>query len=517
MDNIIDIVNFNTLEYVFECLAKFNTGSEKVSLRAYGGNIAKGIEVARILQQKEVGIALYKNTIESIPIDGIDIPFIEIPLKAPKTKLDKSNTNDAAELICDFHNVDFINYSTYHLLFDWYLKRSGNLRIYTRGQLTREKRREPVPLLEIEDNNGIRKYKTFKSEGIDKKEGIKEDEVSNALYRAGLLLPRKWKQIGNRLSKYDDIILGLDTNVLFRCAISRHLLPIVSLVEPKEFVHTPNWILLVVPSTVMYEIEEAANIRDYKGLLLHKGRMGFRALQEIMDLSENIDIPGISLLIHGETNPVLDMKNTLFGIRKDILKFTWELKNRGRENSFRAPKKSSSGDMSIRYQFKRFLNQIDFHKGTFFLTADKSNSALAQAEGLSPIYIPYTKYVSAQFEHSPLVPNCDNLNEDGKQLTLNVPLGNIIYEMAVSFGEIIISCDGQSPSIECDRKGEDIGHWVHKQLRIPKEDLTPLLKNYSGKFHLGRAADFNKKIIKRFESVEWLTEMGGAFKSDQSD
>jgi DNA-binding protein len=515
MDHIIDIVNFNTLEYVFECLSKFNAGVEKVILRAYGGNISKGIEVARILQQKEVGITLHKNTVESISIGGIDVPFIEIPLKASKTRLDKNGTNDTAKLVQDFSNIDFINYSTYHLLFDWHLKKSGNLRILTRGQMTRDKRRGPVPLLDIEDNKGIRKYKTFRVEGLDKKEGIKEDEVTNALYRAGLLLPGKWKEIGNRLSKYDDIILGLDTNVLFRCAVSRHLLPIVSLVEPKEFVHTPNWILLVVPSTVMYELEEAANIRDFRGLLLHKGRMGFRALQEIMDLSENIDIPGISLLIHGETNPVLDMKNTLFGIRKDILRFTWDLKKR--DEPFKPPIKSSSGDMSIRFQFKKFLNQIDFHKGTFFLTADKSNSVLAQAEGLCPIYIPYPKFSSTQLQHFPLVSDTKKVDERVKQFTLNVPLGNIIYEMAVSFGEIIISCDGQSPSIECDRRGADIGHWVHKQLRISKEDLTPLLKNYSGRFNLERAADLNKKIIERFENVEWLTEMGGAFKSDQSD
>lgn len=512
MDHIIDIVNFNTLEYVFECLAKFNAGADKVILRAYGGNIVKGIEVARILNQKEVGIALHKNTIESISINGFDVPFIEIPLKATKTKLDKKDKNDAAEMVQSFNKVDFINYSTYHLLFDQYLQKSGNLKISTRGPKKKDGIGDPIPLLNVEDNNGIRKYKAFQAVGIDRKEGIKEDEVTNALYRAGFLLPDKWKEVGKRLSQYDDIILGLDTNILFRCSVSRHLLPIVSLVEPKEFVHTPNWILLVVPSTVMYELEEAANIRDYRGLLLHKGRMGFRALQEIMDMSENIDIPGISLLIHGETNPVLDMKNTLFGIRKDILRFMWDLKKR--DEPFKPPKKSSSGDMSIRYQFKKFLNQIDFHKGTFFLTADKSNSVLAQAEGLNPIYIPYPKYLSAQFEHSLLGSNSKKLNEDDRQLTLNVPLGNIIYEMAVSFGEIIISCDGQSPSIECDRRGADLGHWVHKQLRIKKEELIPLLKNYTGRLHLGRAADLNINILKGFESVEWLTEMGGAFRCD---
>ena len=43
--------------------------------------------------------------------------------------------------------------------------------------------------------------------------------------------------------------------------------------------------------------------------------------------------------------------------------------------------KLSTGDMIIRDQFKQFLRQIDFHKGMYFLTSDKSNAALAQTEG----------------------------------------------------------------------------------------------------------------------------------------
>jgi len=505
---IIDIVSYNTLEYVFECLARFNAGHEKIILRAFGGNLSKGIEVAQILQ-KEVGVSIQKSAIESIRINDVQVPFIEIPLKAGNTKLDRQANNDKETIGEKFGKMNFINYPTYQLLFDWYLKKKGYLKILTRGQ-----RKQAVPLLEIREKDGIRNYEVFKAENLEKKEGIKEEEVINVLYRSGLLMPGKWKEIGKMLSKYDDIILGLDTNIMYRCSITRHLLPMVSLIEPREFVHTPNWVLLVVPSTVMFELEEAANIRDYrdKGLLLHKGRMGFRALQEIMELSENIDIPGISLLIHGETNPIFDTKNTLAKIRKDIHRAIYNLRSE-HQFPFHPPKKGSSGDMTIRYQFKRFLSQIDFHKGTFFLTSDKSNYAMAQAEGLHPIYIPYPGIPfrnGSSISIDPVrIP--EKVEEDGKQIMLNVPIGNLIYELAISFGEIIISFGEQSPSVECDRKGDDIGCWVHKQLRISNDDLSRLLKNYTGKFNLGKVYNLHKKVTDRFENVEWLTEMGGAF------
>lgn len=508
-ETVIDITRFSTLEYVFECLSALNAGCDKLILRACSGTLSKGVEIAQILQA-ETGATIQKITLDSLSINNIKVPFIEIPLKPGHYSSDRIELKEKEKPGDKFATVDFINYSTYHLLFDWYLKQSGSLKIFARGQ-----KKKPVLLLEIKEENGIRKYKAFRAEELEEKEEIQFGEVNNALFRSGLLFPAKWNRIGTILSKFDDIILGLDTNILFNCSMTRHILPLLSLIEARDFLHTPNWILLIIPSTVMYELEEAANIRDEKGYLRFKGRMGFRSLQEVLDLSENIDIPGISLLIHGETNPVIDIKNALVGIRKDMGKYFWSLNGvSARSYSF---KKSSSGDMSIRTQFKKFLNQIDFHKGTFFLTTDKSNSALAQAEGLSPIYIPYSSASpvsdlsdNSDFFTSIKIP--DKPDEKGIQLTLNVPLGNIIYEMAVSFGEIIVSCGDHSPSIECHRKGDDIGRWVHKQLLISKNDLGALFQDYTGKYKLKTADQLNQKLISRFENVNWLSDTDGAFK-----
>ena len=502
----IDVINYNTQEYILECLSLFNIGHNRITLRAYGGHLGKGIEIARILQ-KEVGVTIHNNRLNSIEINKAEILFIEIPLEIKSSELDKKKPHETEKIREDFDENDFVNYSTYQLLLDWYFRKSGTLTISAR-----HKNNSALTLLDINEDRGNRNYIYYKVDKYSTEEGIGEHEVNDALYRAGLLFPDRWKKIGQRLSKYDDVILGLDTNIFYSCNISRHLLSILSLVEPKEYVHTPNWLLLVVPSTVMYELEEAANVRDDKGLLLNRGRKGFRSLQEIMELSENIDIPGVSLLIHGETNPVIDMRNNLFEIRKDIYKYARKLN--GDDQSTQPFKKTSGGDMAIRSQFKKFLNQIDFHKGTYFLTADRSCSTLAQAEGLRPIFIPSPHPSTKQPGQLPLVTLPTEVEDRKKQPSVKVPLGNIIYEMAVSFGEIVIACGDHTPSIMCDRKGRDIGRWVQKQLIMKKDDLTMLLENYTGRFSLKKASRLLKKINKRFESNDWLTNMDGAFSSD---
>src|SRR2546428_6542105 len=45
----------------------------------------------------------------------------------------------------------------------------------------------------------------------------------------------------------------------------------------------------------------------------------------------------------------------------------------------------------IRDQFKAFLRGMDFRKGVFFLTMDKTNASLAAAEGLTALRIQYPR------------------------------------------------------------------------------------------------------------------------------
>jgi cold shock CspA family protein len=222
-----------------------------------------------------------------------------------------------------------------------------------------------------------------------------------------------------------------------------------------------------------------------------RGRLGYRALQEILELENNLDLPGVSLIIAGEANPVLDTRVELQGLRSDF--FYMRDKEKKQEAIMRVSRmpRMSSGDTIIRDQFKQFLRQLNFHKGAYFLTADKSNAALAKAEGLHSIYYKrpsliqyFPRYEEEELElKPPEIPV-----GPGERITIDVPLGKLIYELAVQFGSIKICWDGGEIRVKCDMKGESLDHWVFRELFIEKEDLQKLLENYedTGKFLLSR-------------------------------
>ncbi|HAA12924.1 MAG TPA: hypothetical protein DCE41_15020 [Cytophagales bacterium] len=331
------------------------------------------------------------------------------------------------------------------------------------------------------------------------------DNLREALSRCGLFPPRNWHEIANKLSKHDDVVLGLDTNVLRNAFVTAQLLPSLSLVEPKKYVHTPNWILLVVPGTTMFELEEAANARTEGGQLNYTGRAGFRALQEILTLSENVDISGLSLLIAGEADPVLDAKSELKSISKGIE----ALNNNSRGHHSYKVYKSSSGDMTIRSQFKNMLRQLDFHKGAYFITADKTNAALALAEGLQPIFVGSPEYPRLNQEI------CLEEQSPIQQFSL----GKLLYELAVAFGDFRITTKDKSFSfaLEADKKGESLHNWLHKKLRIHNSDLNKLVNQYRGRFDLKKAVSLYQSLTKDFETVDWLAELTHAFEEEVED
>ena len=482
---VIDVCGKRTIEYVFDCLASFNRGINTINLRGAGSNISKAVEVAEILQ-KEAGIKVENSEIGSFPVhngdDYVDISLIEITLNGDEIEV---NSNDSSFIL---PKSAYIDYPIYHLLFDWQLFKNKELKFFVDTQL-----------ITIIEQDGTIKYQRDVS-----KEKNEYEEIRDVFYRCGLLHPANWRKIAKKISEFDDVILGIDTNILYSCSISEHLLPTLSLINRNEYVHTPNWILFVIPSAVMHELEEAANIRDDKGKLQKIGRMGFRALQEIIELSQSPDITGVALVIVGEANPILYTRIELQGLRQD---FYWRsqgnVKSRGSESPPRPRlRKTSSGDMIIRDEFKKFLKQIDFHKGIFFLTSDKSNTALAQAEGLHPIYFkqPYAKYESTdQFEEFELKPKGNQ-----KEISMRVPIGKLIYEMAVQFGAVKIKNGSDEILIQCDNKGDNLDYWIHRNLMIEKSDFNKLTRNYEGKLDLGDIMCLWEGFKKKFQ---WLEEV----------
>jgi hypothetical protein len=468
-----------TYEYVFESISKLNREGS-IFLESVGGSIGRGIEVATILNQ--IGIEIKSIKLQPIKIGGIDTHLSEIELNYGKTE-SSSGESEFESLANDFISIEF---PVYHLLLDWWLYCASDLKITAHNN---------EELLKLSDQEGNLTFEIMAKDDKDK------EELKAVLSRSGVFMPKNWEDIAKEISKYDDVILGIDTNILYNCSLSEHFLPSLSLIEPNEYVHTPNWVLITVPNSVMHELEGAANIRKGGGLLAHDGRMGFRALQEIIELNQCADIQGVSTLIIGEANPILDTRVEIQGLRQDLYKLG---------TSKFTPRKSSSGDMIIRDQFKNFIRQINFHKGIYFLTADKSNAALAGAEGLNPIYFwPGECYYEGKY-FSDIISKSQKDSRDKKStnlveeytikdtpVKLKVPVGKLIYEMAVEFGTISIEDKtGKKVTLECDRLGRTLDGWFYRRLEIKNKDYNILLRKYKGKFNLKIALDIWNKLKK---------------------
>ncbi|MGB9743413.1 MAG: hypothetical protein ACPLW9_01730 [Minisyncoccales bacterium] len=477
MNQMVNISGKGMIEYIAECLSEFNRGTNSLIVRGVGRETNKTIEVVHFLCKK-FGIEIEKIEMKPIKFKmdykAIETCCLEATLKPPNSvsvnpqdKQDKQTYNPLG--------AHFVDFPVYQLLLDNWLAQKKQLIICDK---------DSIPLITIKENSD--RAIVYEREVENPKRGERDfrfEGVQDIFYRSSLLFPSNWKEIIEKFKGLDDLILGVDTNILYNCTISEHLFPLFSVVNSQEFFYTPNWLLIVIPSAVMHELEEAANIRDNQGYLQLEGRKAFRALQEIIELNQSAEIAGVSLLIVGEANPILDTRVELQGLREDFYR---QIRNETQSGPIRhlGLRKRSSGDMIIRDQFKRFLQQINFHKGSFFLTADKSSTALARAEGLHPIYIsfPFKRFV------------------DSKELSLfcfpmgirvNMPIGNLIYEAAVQFGTIKIKEKDESKEveIECDNKGDNLDHWLFRQLRISDQGLFYLCQNYQGNFALQSVAE----------------------------
>lgn len=171
------------------------------------------------------------------------------------------------------------------------------------------------------------------------------------LLRSGVAKYSNLPEVMKRMREHDDVILAPDTNVLLDCTFTAVLLPEI---YAKDF---PNWILVTVPKIVMGEVENKANItiggkgHPRYGWPSYDGMLGQRALQEILELDKpRRDRPGFSIMTIGE----------LLGDSESFEK-----------------KKNWWKDSEIRDQFRVFLKDIDFHKGTFFLSEDRVNAMMS--------------------------------------------------------------------------------------------------------------------------------------------
>lgn len=447
-----------TMEYVMCCLSLINRGTEMLDLVSVGNCISKAAEVYRILS---TGFRITLVAADIGPLCSGEATFARASFHL---RYDGVTGDSADPLTLLANESQFVSFPVYQLLLDHLLTTQGQLVI---GSSLGRSLLRITPASDGFHCSGGEDLDAA-SEGMRPEERKKRprDLVTEALYRTGFLLSERWRQIAGKLSQYDDLVLGLDTNILYGCVVTEQILDSLAFTCPSNA--SPSWILLVVPSTVMHELEQAANSRGEKGELSDIGRMGYRALQEILELDLAKDIRGVSLLITGETDPVLDARVELRGLRDDI-------KRTAPPGIYFSPK-GSFGDTLIRDQFKGFLRQLSFHKGAFFLTGDKSNSALGQAEGLHSLYVPPAigkRSVSSGVDLAP-----PQILYDEQRLSMSLPIGKLIYELAVQFGSIFLSWNSNSIQVRCDGRGDSLEHWLQRDLIIDPLDIKKMLPSY---------------------------------------
>ena len=299
---------------------------------------------------------------------------------------------------------------------------------------------EDVPLVEIRGDPAAFRVRTL----TDNTEYL--DWLDGALLRAGMVEPVGLTAVARRLAEYEDIVLGVDTNLLYAAVLGEHLLEALHRIHARPNTETVNWILLDIPGVVMKELENAANQKK-GGHLTHAGRMGYRALQEIMALKRTEAFQGMSVLGVGQTNP------EQLRLSPDGLTIL-------------------NADSMIRDQFKTFLRGIEFRKGIFFLTMDKTNASMAAAEGLNALRIQHPRRL-----------------RKGDEVTIpkeeTVLLARVVYELAVEFGKVRTAWnDGSAHHL--DLEGEwtwkSIEHWDAFQLLCSDTDrgFSKALNRYVG-------------------------------------
>ncbi len=477
-------------DHLFECVSAINreiqAGSSQPELliQGLGMNINKALAISEILERHLAG-QIVEIKKRSFKIVDMNCTVLEIKMQFETDKLlreiEKDVQSDAQQ--DNFDNSNYLIYPSYEVLLNWLLETS---------------RRKVIEVRKFDGQSVLIKIKREPDNGLKITKGDESDRnvyhgVGDGLGRAGFLFPENILEVIRKLGAHDDVILGIDTNILYNCNISGHLLPLISSLNMNICYACPNWMLFIVPSAVMHELEEAANIKNEIGFLQYEGRNAFRALQEILYLSQSAEVPGVSLLISGQANPVLDTIIDIQGLRDYMFKRDLRVHSDVVNDSL-MPKKRSTGDMIIRDQFKCFLRNIDFHKGTYFLTSDKANAALAETEGLNPICIemPYMTNILMKPNKPDIeIRECDldyidTSTQKKSTIRLSVPLGALIYELAIARGEVRIYWEikgeerGKYIDLAVDSRGDRLENYLDRVLFIDDVQKQILLSNYKG-------------------------------------
>jgi hypothetical protein len=218
------------------------------------------------------------------------------------------------------------------------------------------------------------------------------NRTRDACLRSGVASHPNLDQVMEVLRAQDDVVIGVDGDILKDCIMTSTLLKEI-------YAETyPNWILIGIPRLVMNEIERSAKETFSEGghprvgWPTYEGRIGQRGLQEVMDIREkNPDRPGLAMMTIG------DLQRDWGEVERE----EWKV------------------DALIRDQFSEFLDDIGFHKGTFFLSENRVNVMMSGTEGSDALYLQKPEFEAIRQGSVPI----DEFSD-------------LVYELCLQFGSI---------------------------------------------------------------------------------
>jgi DNA-binding protein Alba len=415
--------------YILSIFSLLLRGETEIRLKAYGKCISKAVDIINLLNEDllpEMFLVKTDTAIEQS--SGCKVStFMAILTPRKDMKLSLESVTSEINNICHLELI--INRINSKHKID---------RIELKGEVSLKKFTEVVKIGDIFPERDLLQVSdlrdSLQSSDLEEKSKYKMHEefsskIVDSLMRCSVLTP-DYSHFLKNVAQWDDIILGLDTNIFYPCTVTSSLLNNFLGIPSKDFLDTPDWITLVLSKVAMGEIENSANM----GKASYKRRLALRGIQEIMKINKSKDLEGVSLFLAGTIPPEFD--------------FT-----RGDTNTIR--------DSTIREQFRAFLKSIDFHKGTYFITHDFNNSVLAEAEGMRALYI----------RKPSLNEKCYNLSSDDK-----CNISELLYELSVAFNPLDITIYTKDKkelkfSINSNWKGKDLENWENWEIEYTSEDL----------------------------------------------
>ena len=436
----IEIKNKPIYHYILSIFSLMIGGKEKIRLKASGRAIGRTIDMVNLLNTKiipgvvKISLENKVNKSEIMDIKGNEKLLSEVIVELTYNEEIKKD-GKIFDINSIFSNDSKINICQLELILGSKVFRDNISELIISSKTEKEFKDKTGPInkkFEIAKiiHSSEKIYPDESMLGLKKLEdvqlqGLLDSELKSkfwgSLIRSGVTSPDLTK-LGEELSQSDDVIVGLDTNILYSCLITNSILSSFVGKPSKDFLDTPNWITLVFSKVGLWEIENKANTGGKTGTKkdTFDKRLALRALQELMIIHRSADLEGVSIFLTGDVPPE-------FGFAKDG--------------------KNEIVDSAIRRQFKEFLKSIDFHKGAFFLTQDRTSSILGEAEGLRSVLIEKPDYSKEILLH-----NQDKIN-----------ISEVLYELAVSFNPLEIKC--------VDENGENIfiftlsSNWIGKDLK----------------------------------------------------